>query len=478
MNITSLTAAALAVTGLVALTGPGGAPSGGRPDPAADRPTGRLVWGTCGREDIQEGVECGRLTVPVDWSRPAGQQVALRAYRMKATGGPGRGTILNFPSGPGETGDIAFATLRDRLPRYDLVALDPRGVGESAPLRCATDRILKIPLVPPTGQRAFEELAAGQRAFWSSCRTSPAAVKGHLDAVSNARDAEALRAALKLDRVNLYGMSYGTLLAERYLGLFGRQVNGAVLEGVMDPARSRRSFVTSAAAASEAVHDRFARWCARNKECVLHGKDLDATLRTAQRQADRGRVPGTAFGRPWSAAAVVQYVETATGNADFAGAARGLAALARGANPDPDDGGGDQPVPKALPYADPVVCSDFDLSVRDRASAAGDLEAARRAAPHLGYSTNAAQYTSICLNGPAPAKGSGTPVVSRSAHPVMLLSNTLDPSTPIAWADAVQRRLGPDTLHVRTDKVGHGGGLDVPDTRRRVAAYLDRLNRA
>lgn len=81
---------------------------------------------------VQNGVQCGTLTVPVDWAKPYSGTVALRVYRFRATGmSKGKGTILSFPSGPGATGDEAFATLEKSLPGYDLIALDPRGVGQS-----------------------------------------------------------------------------------------------------------------------------------------------------------------------------------------------------------------------------------------------------------------------------------------------------------------------------------------------------------
>ncbi|NSC21945.1 alpha/beta hydrolase [Streptomyces albus subsp. chlorinus] len=462
--------------------------------PTPDSPRGTLTWGSCDRPDmpVQKGVQCGTLRVPVDWSEPRSGTVALRAYRFKAADpAKKKGTILNFPSGPGETGDLAFASLRKHLPGYDLIALDPRGVGQSGRLSCATDKILKIPYVPPTDGRRFRALEKNQRAFWKTCTTTPAGLKNHLDASSNARDAEALRKALRLERINLYGFSYGTLTAERYLGLYGDHVGGSVLEGVMNPAQSRREFVTTAARGMEAVFDRFREWCAEKQACALHGKDVASVFRKAQRTADAGRVPGSLMTTPWSSVTVTRYFELMAPRS-FKETADGLAKLSRGENPmgggeragqggqEPGQGGqepGQGGTPKTTPYADPVVCSDFDLSVGSAGRARRDLAATRAAAPVLGFSTNSSNYTSICLGGPHPAEGSGKPVTSRSAHPTMLLSNTADPATPSAWADGVARQLGGKAVAVRTEKVGHGGGLDDPRTRSRVAAYLDRSNR-
>ncbi|MFE3548182.1 alpha/beta fold hydrolase [Streptomyces kronopolitis] len=449
-----------------------------QPEPQKAHET--ITWGACDRPadmPVADGVQCGTLTVPVDWAKPESGTVALRAYRQKVTGpSKSKGTILNFPSGPGATGDIAFSSLRKSLPDYDLIALDPRGVGASGPLSCATEKILKIPYVPPTDRRTFHALKENQRSFWSTCTTNPAGLKHHLDAYSNARDAEALRKAMHLERINVYGFSYGTLTAERYLGLYGDHINGSVLEGVMNPAQSRREFITGAAHGMEAIFDRFKKWCAEEAACALHRRDVVSVFRKAQKKADQGHIPGSLDTTPWSFAAVTRYFELTAPNS-FKDAADGLKKLSQGKNPMPDGETGQDQIPNTYPYPDPIVCSDFDLSVKNVDQARRDLAATRKAAPVLGFSTNSSNYTSICLAGPHPAKKSDTAVTSRSAHPTMLLSNTLDPATPLTWANSVARQLGHKAIEVRTDKVGHGGGLDNPETKRKVAAYMSQANR-
>ncbi|MFP5020804.1 alpha/beta fold hydrolase [Pseudonocardia phyllosphaerae] len=414
------------------------------------------------------------LTVPLDWSEPDGETMPLRVYRQKSTASESRGTIINFPSGPGESGDIGFASLREQMPDYDLVAIDPRGVGDSGELSCPASNVLDIPLVPPTDEKEFAALRADQEALWSACSTDPAAIASHADAVSNARDAEAFRAALGVDRVNVYGFSYGTLYAERYLGMFGRHVNGSILEGVMNPAQSRREFVTTAAASSQALFERFAKTCGSDDGCVLHDKDIPAVLQAAKRQARDGKVPGTSYGRPWSDAAVSRYMDSAM-TSDVRKAAADLLELSRGRNPISDEGPDGQ-LPARVPYADLLVCSDFDMSVRTVEQARLDHAAMRRAAPDMGYSANSAQYTSICLGGPQPADGSMAPVASRSPVPTLLLSNSHDPSTPVAWANSVEHQLGAGTYHIRTDRAGHGGALEEPAVVQQVTDYMDTVN--
>ncbi|GLY47358.1 alpha/beta fold hydrolase [Lentzea sp. NBRC 102530] len=425
-----------------------------------------LGWGKCDKP-VADGVECGTLTVPIDWAKPD-RTVGLRVYRWKADNS--KGTILSFPSGPGQPGDFTFGTLKRALPGYDLISLDPRGVGESHPTTCDLAKALKVPYVPPTGARAFEQLQKDQKAFWASCTTGVPGLDQHLDAYSTANDADALRKAVNADRVSIYGLSYGTLLGERYLERFGRHVDGSVLEGVMNPGLSRREFMATAAAGVEAIFTKFTRWCADTPDCALHGQDPAEVFRQARRTATK--IPGTFYGFPWSEAMITRYFEI-FGTRDFAEAAQGLHALAEGRNPTPDDPGGE--LPHRFEYADPNVCSDWPFALASVREARGDLNATRKAAPVVGYSTNASNYTSICVGG--PETGRPKPVSSRSQHPTLLLSNSLDPATPRTWADGVQKQLGRKAIHVVTDRVGHGGGTDDPVTLKKLQDYMASTTR-
>ncbi|MFD4637807.1 alpha/beta fold hydrolase [Lentzea sp. NPDC058436] len=425
-------------------------------------------WGACDKP-VAQGVECGTLTVPIDWARTDGGTVGLRAYRWKAENS--RGTILSFPSGPGQPGDFTFGTLRKALPGYDLISLDPRGVGESRPMTCDVDKILKIPYVPPADDTAFATLQENQKGFWSSCTTGVPDLDRHLDAYSTAQDADALRRAVGAKRVSVYGLSYGTLLGERYLETFGQHVDGSVLEGVMNPGQSRREFMTTAAAGVEAIFTKFARWNEETPDSALHGQNAADVFRGAQQKASG--VPGTFFGFPWSEVMITRYFEIYAPR-DFAEVAKGLRDLADGRNPFGDEPGGEPP-PERIEYADPIVCSDWQFALPDARTARGDLDSTRKAAPVVGYSTNSSNYTAICVGG--PRTGQPKPVSSRSANPTILLSNSLDPATPRAWADGVACQLGHKAIHVVTDRVGHGGGMDDPVTLKKVRDYMTSTTR-
>src|SRR5258706_11726785 len=107
------------------------------PPPAAhvkSRSVARIDWVDCGA-----GLECATLSVPLDYSNPGARHISIALIRKRATQPLARiGSVLLNPGGPGGSG-IEF--LRGSLPllknlntRFDLVAWDPRGVGQSTPV--------------------------------------------------------------------------------------------------------------------------------------------------------------------------------------------------------------------------------------------------------------------------------------------------------------------------------------------------------
>ena len=92
-----------------------------------------------------DGVQCGRLVVPLDRANPAGPGVSLYVERRRALRRPSRGATLLLAGGPGQpaTGayngvvtDDDYGEFTGLTPRNDVVAFDARGTGRSGLLRC------------------------------------------------------------------------------------------------------------------------------------------------------------------------------------------------------------------------------------------------------------------------------------------------------------------------------------------------------
>ncbi|MGO3326483.1 alpha/beta fold hydrolase [Gordonia sp. (in: high G+C Gram-positive bacteria)] len=439
-----------------------------------DAPDGRTIsWGLCdpARNDIADDVECGTMSLPVDWNDPDGATFTARVYRQRADG-ERRGTIIDFPSGPGATADIGFSTLKPLAPGYDLIGIDPRGVASTAPVTCSYDAVLAAPLAPPADRAAFERTRGLRDTVYQSCSTSPKSLIDHLDAYSNANDAEAFRRALGAPRVVVSGTSYGTLLGARYLERFGDQARGAVLDSVLAPGRTAEQFQSEAARGNQRLFDEFAGWCATDPQCPIRAEGASAAMAAAKRNADRGLIPGkTALGRDWDAAGVVQAFELSAGVDDFSGAASALRALVDHRNPVTD-------APTATPtgirdvYPDAIVCADLDLGIRDWSTARSILHAAARGNPDTPYSTNALAYATACAGAPRPEPSAANGFRSGGDFPILLLSNRFDVATPIAWAEEVKTVLGDRARHLVRDGVGHGDVTTDPAIARQVREYL------
>lgn len=215
------------------------------PTAAAAEP---IAWAPC-TEDYLAGVECGTLSVPLDHTKPRGASIRLALSRIPATAtgadylGP---LLLNF-GGPGIEWRDAAPLLAQRLPpevagRFDLIGLDPRGVGASEPrLRCdASYHVQPGPDLgppPPGPVRAAEKaILARTAAHVQACVRNGGAALKHMRSIDAVHDLEDIRRALGAPKLNLFGQSYGTYLGQLYASTYPRTTGRMVLSGVVGPA--------------------------------------------------------------------------------------------------------------------------------------------------------------------------------------------------------------------------------------------------
>src|SRR3954453_8500718 len=142
-----------------------------------------------------EGVLCGYVSVPLDYAHQKGRKlrlfVAAQPKKVNA-----RGTILLLAGGPGEASTTVFDLTSELwaslFPGYDVAAYDDRGTGDSASLSCRG---------AATAGRCGSAIGPS-RVFYGTRE--------------NVADMEAVRRALGVDRVALFGLSYGTKQALAY----------------------------------------------------------------------------------------------------------------------------------------------------------------------------------------------------------------------------------------------------------------------
>ncbi|WP_049574668.1 alpha/beta fold hydrolase, partial [Nonomuraea sp. SBT364] len=261
------------------------------PSGAHATPEPGLTWGPCADSGQ---LRCAELAVPVDWGEPGGGTITLTLARAAATG-EAAGTVLFNPGGPGGAGVPAlaaalanFAGLRERM---DVVTWNPRGgqSGEHLPMaKCATGPAFATPDNRDEYQRALKANAAAIAA----CRDAAPELFANLDSATQARDLDAIRAALGEDRLTYLGNSYGGVLGASYARLFPERVRAMALDSVPDHTSTMARSERLQYEGLEKVFGRFAAWCAKSAGCALHGTDVERTWQRLVRRADHRPLPG------------------------------------------------------------------------------------------------------------------------------------------------------------------------------------------
>jgi pimeloyl-ACP methyl ester carboxylesterase len=247
-----------------------------------------LQWAPC--DDIP-AVECAGIEVPVDHARPDGATFTLRLGRLPNTDpAQKRGSLLIIPGGPGPgikiiLVDYGSALKVDELRRYfDVVSFDPRGIERSNPLRCAPELVPPViaPFDRPPTREEFEAVTRANAAFYRNCFELTGDLMHYLSAMDTAGDIERIRQALgQNDGLVASGGSYGSGYGAAYLEGFGDRVKTLVLDGILDHSVDLATVISRNDLSVQASFDRFARWCAREPACALHGRDVGAAYDAA-----------------------------------------------------------------------------------------------------------------------------------------------------------------------------------------------------
>ena len=168
--------------------------------------------------------DCATVRVPLDYSRPAGPKIGLAVQRVRSEGA--RRTVLVLSGGPGQSITPGFDPvldefLRELLGQRDILVFDARGTGESGLLRCP--ELQKDPHLRGTRAAAACARRLGPR-------------RGFYGIDEHVRDIESVRRRLGIRRLDLFGTSYGTLVALRYAQAYPDRVGRLLLDSVARPA--------------------------------------------------------------------------------------------------------------------------------------------------------------------------------------------------------------------------------------------------
>lgn len=238
----------------------------GEPGAPTEPPVPAVVWESCG------SAECATVTVPMDHADPAGATIDLAVLRLPARGDRIGALFVNF-GGPGSGAvDLlpAFPLPDEVRQRFDIVAVDPRGVGGSTPLGCGIDPAELYAVDPTVEDDAdADALVAVSEAYAADCADTRGELLDHVGTRDVARDLDRIRAGMGDDRIDFLGYSYGTAIGQAYAELFPERVRTMVLDGVVDPAPGGIEVAVQQARGFEAALDRWAASCGDRPSCSL-----------------------------------------------------------------------------------------------------------------------------------------------------------------------------------------------------------------
>jgi pimeloyl-ACP methyl ester carboxylesterase len=449
----------------------------------------KLNWASC----ESAGFDCATAVAPIDWAQPSSGVVKLSVIRHKATG-PKQGSLLVNPGGPGGSGydfvsgSVGSAIDATLTKSFDVVGWDPRGIGRSEPIRClndsAMDAYLYAPPVAVEGSDAWlaEQVPKAQM-LAAACAANTGELLGHIDAASNARDMDLLRAVLGDKKLNYLGFSYGTFFGAQYAKLFPAKVGRLVLDGPIDPAVSEPQDFTTQMAGFESAYRAYLTDCLQNSGCPFTGT-LDQALAQSKtlfdgvaarelrtpdgRQLTAGLM-GTAVSYPlYSKSSWPQLTSMLESTIKgLAGPAIGFADAYNGR-----DSAGKYSSDSDVYIA--ALCLDGAYPT-DLAGTRTTMDAIAAAAPTVGAIisyTDWVQVSTACQNWPYKSVLSAAPIAAKGAAPIMIVGTTNDPATPYADAVALSTELESGVLVTRKGEghTAYGSGNTCID--RTVDAYL------
>jgi pimeloyl-ACP methyl ester carboxylesterase len=219
---------------------------------------------------------CGVLKVPEDRSDPGSAGIDLSVAVVPAlnrraeapplfllAGGPGQGAAAMYTS---------YATAFRRVNRnHDIVLVDQRGTGNSAPLSCEY----------PDDWQAQADMMAALRDATLACLHKYGDRVRFYNSSAAVADLEAVRAALGVAAIDLYGVSYGTRVAELFMRRFPRHVHAAILDGVTYP---EQAIGPDTPLDGERALDLIVARCRKSADCAAAYPELQQDLDGLRRQ--------------------------------------------------------------------------------------------------------------------------------------------------------------------------------------------------
>ena len=422
----------------------------------------KVKWTNCGNAD------CATIVAPLDYSDPDGPTIDLAIARVKATGDR-IGSLFVDPGGPGGSA-VSYAKsaqyiVSDSIRRnFDVVGLDPRGVGGSEPVDCLTDAQLdELGAADGTPDSAAEEqqLIELSAVPGQGCARKSDPRYAHVGTADAARDLDLARAVVGDETLTYLGKSYGTMLGATYAELFPDRVGRMVLDGVLPASLDLVEVTKGQADAFEVALADFVADCRTHSDCPLTGDVKDGVRQVQEFLAglDANPLPGKDRDLNEALGSYAVLANLYFPGYDYPRLRAALAAAMKRGDASQMFGILDDRISRGPDgrYLDnsseafyAVTCLDrpFTGTVEDVKALAEEWKAT---APTFGPAL--AWGLLPCKDWPAAGE-QVTQTVAAGSNPILVVSTRKDPATPYQWGPLVADQLENGHL-VTYEGVGH-----------------------
>jgi pimeloyl-ACP methyl ester carboxylesterase len=408
----------------------------------------------CRLRGVEHEALCGVIKRPLDPAQPQGVQIDLHFAVLPALARNKKpDPVFFFAGGPGQSAVEIAAQIGAMLGRFtnrrDIVLIDQRGVGKSAPLVCDADD----PARPLAEQFDLERQRAQQVRCFEQLKTLPHGDLRFFTTTIAMADAEAVRDALGAEKINLVGGSYGTRAALEYQRQFPQRVRRVVIDGVAPP---DMVLPASFSSDNQAALDALFAACAQDPGCAAREPQLAERWRALLTSLPRavtlahpltGRSESLELTRPMLlgmvrgplyAPALTAALPAAIGEATR-GRFEPLAGIATAL-------GGRRGTRVAAGMHFAVVCAeDFPRLARSTDAPGADFGGAF-----------ASLYDEICPAVPRGAVPDAFYTMPPAPAATLVLSGGIDPVTPPRHGERAAKALGVKARHVIVPNAGHG----------------------
>ncbi|WP_329243463.1 alpha/beta hydrolase [Streptomyces sp. NBC_01478] len=473
---------------------------------ADDRPTSdlsrfyrqKVKWAACKDGDAPKDLQCGKVTVPLDYAKPGGGTLDLALARYRATGKSRGSVLLNF-GGPGGAGVSELASdgkeFMDLTNGYDVVTFDPRGVGQSSPVSCGegSDQGSAAVEEDTTDSSDPKVVLKQLRKAAATCAKYSGPVLPHIGTVNASRDLDVMRQALGDKKLNYLGFSYGTRLGAVYAAQFPKKVGRLVLDGVDTLTEPMSEQGIAGAEGQQTALEDFLNWCVQDIACPFGTDARSAPDRVVQlvRSLDQDPVQSD-FGDRFSGQdlvgaisqalyskqlwptlerAIASLVEDGDTRAvmAFSSGGAGLPRLSGGGIVDAQDVPLDN-LPAALMAINCADDPDRPTAEQITRNLAGLRAAYEQASPVFGRY----RLTEVlmCYGRPKGTDYIRDDVKNVHGAKMLLVGTRGDPATPYRWTVETAQRLGSSAVVLDNKGEGHTGYASSKCVHTKVNDFL------